>query len=53
MNLTRKAIHFDLYEKKLLEHFSNTGTPYSQIKRYMLKNGFKHILYSGYGLLSL
>jgi virulence-associated protein VapD len=44
----RKAINFDLDTNVLLTVFPNTGTPYSAIKRNMLKLGFEHRQYSGY-----
>ena len=45
---SKKAINFDLYESELLKVFKNTSTPYSQIKKFMLDNGFEHRQYSGY-----
>ena len=44
----RKSINFDLSTNALLEHFSHTGIPYSQLKNFMLENGFEHDQYSGY-----
>lgn len=44
----RKSINFDLSTNALLEHFSHTSIPYSQLKNFMLENGFEHDQYSGY-----
>ncbi|RAX56414.1 hypothetical protein CCZ01_09590 [Helicobacter monodelphidis] len=44
----RKAIHFDLSTNELKKFFADTRKPYSQIKQFMLKNGFEHSQYSGY-----
>ena len=39
----RKSINFDLSTNALLEHFSHTGIPYSQLKNFMLENGLNTI----------
>ena len=46
----RYAINFDLTIKQLREHYNeeHPKRAYSEIKRYMLKNGFIHRQYSGY-----
>lgn len=44
----RKAINFDLSTNELKKHFNNTAEAYSQIKDFMLENGFTHRQYSGY-----
>ncbi|EAJ0412376.1 VapD family protein [Campylobacter helveticus] len=48
MNLSRKAINFDLSTNKLKKYFSDTREAYGSIKNFMLKNGFEHRQYSGY-----
>lgn len=48
MSLSRKAINFDLSTNELKKHFNNTAEAYSQIKDFMLENGFTHRQYSGY-----
>ncbi|ENJ8804212.1 vapd [Campylobacter coli] len=48
MNLSRKAINFDLSTKSLEKYFKDTREPYSLIKKFMLENGFEHRQYSGY-----
>ncbi|MGI0440118.1 hypothetical protein ACRE1S_06290 [Helicobacter himalayensis] len=48
MSLSRKAINFDLSTNELKKHFNNTAEAYSQIKTFMLENGFEHRQYSGY-----
>lgn len=48
MNLSRKAINFDLSTEKLKKHFEDTRKPYGLIKDFMLENGFEHRQYSGY-----
>ncbi|RTK00926.1 vapd [Campylobacter jejuni] len=48
MNLSRKAINFDLSTEELKKHFEDTRKPYGLIKDFMLENGFEHRQYSGY-----
>lgn len=43
-----KAINFDLDTKKLKELNIPRSKAYSQIKKFLLKNGFKHRQWSGY-----
>ena len=46
----RYAINFDLSIEKLREHYSKTHPKkaYTDIKQYMLKQGFTHRQWSGY-----
>lgn len=45
----RKAIYFDLDTNSLLTIFpKGTRTPYSEIKKFMIKREFNHRQYSGY-----
>ena len=44
----RKALNFDLSTNELKKHFNSTAEAYSQIKIFMIENGFKHRQYSGY-----
>ena len=48
MAYSRKAINFDLSTADLKKYFKNTAEAYSQIKNFMLQNGFEHRQYSGY-----
>ncbi|EPB4329057.1 VapD family protein [Campylobacter upsaliensis] len=48
MNLSRKAINYDLSTEELKKHFEDTRKPYGLIKDFMLENGFEHRQYSGY-----
>lgn len=48
MSFVRKAINFDLSTADLKKYFKNTADAYSQIKNFMLQNGFEHRQYSGY-----
>lgn len=48
MSLSRKAINFDLSTNELKKHFNSTAEAYSQIKTFMIENGFEHRQYSGY-----
>ncbi|MCR6580371.1 VapD family protein [Campylobacter insulaenigrae] len=48
MNLSRKAINFDLSTDALKKYFDDTRKPYGLIKDFMLENGFEHRQYSGY-----
>ena len=48
MSLSRKAINFDLSTNELKKHFNSTAEAYSQIKTFMIENGFTHRQYSGY-----
>lgn len=48
MSLSRKALNFDLSTNELKKHFNSTAEAYSQIKTFMIKNGFEHRQYSGY-----
>nr|WP_306816867.1 VapD family protein [Campylobacter helveticus] len=49
----RKAINFDLSTEELKKHFGDTREPYSQIKNFMLENGFEHRQYSGYASIEV
>ncbi|BAM12544.1 virulence associated protein D [Helicobacter cinaedi PAGU611] len=44
----RKALNFDLSTNELKKHFNSTAEAYSQIKIFMIENGFEHRQYSGY-----
>ncbi|BDB65773.1 hypothetical protein T36_2252 (plasmid) [Helicobacter cinaedi] len=44
----RKALNFDLSTNELKKHFNSTAEAYSQIKTFMIENGFEHRQYSGY-----
>ena len=46
--LVRKAINFDLSTNELKKHFNNTAEAYTQIKRFMLENGFEYRQDLGY-----
>ncbi|BDB64189.1 hypothetical protein T36_0636 [Helicobacter cinaedi] len=48
MSLSRKAINFDLSTNELKKHFNSTAEAYTQIKTFMIENGFEHRQYSGY-----
>ncbi len=48
MSLSREAINFDLSTNELKKHFNSTAEAYSQIKTFMLENGFTHRQYSSY-----
>lgn len=48
MSLSRKALNFDLSTNELKKHFNSTAEAYSQIKTFMIENGFEHRQYSGY-----
>jgi virulence-associated protein VapD len=44
----KKAINFDLDTQKLYELTGSKTDGYGQIKKFLLKNGFKHKQWSGY-----
>ena len=48
MNFSRKAINFDSSAEELKKHFNNTAEAYTQIKRFMLENGFEYRQDLGY-----
>jgi virulence-associated protein VapD len=45
---SRKAINFDLDTNKLYELTGSKTDGYTQIKKFLLNNGFKHKQWSGY-----